>query len=271
MLLNVVLKKTLESPLDCKEIKPVHPKGNQSWIFTGRTEAEAETPIPLATWWEELSHWKRPWCWERLKAGGEGDDRGWDGWMASPTQWTWVWASSRSGDGHGGLVCCSPWGHKESDMTEWLNWTELMFTKKKKFLLPSPQTKWPVRQWRGLRAGRQEPSPHCTDSASGKGCPAASSVVSWGLRKLFLRIYKLRQWRSQTDFENIVTQRISGWRSNRCLHRKQEAVCGLWSGDLCSPDSQQARGFKSAARSSLSFRGGESHGTERSWNIALRR
>ena len=50
----------------------------------------------LATWCEELTHWKRPWCWERLKAGGEGDDRGWDGWMASPTQWTWVWANSGS-------------------------------------------------------------------------------------------------------------------------------------------------------------------------------
>ena len=50
----------------------------------------------LATRCEELSHWKRPWCWERLKAEGEGDDRGWDGWMASPTRWTWVWASSRS-------------------------------------------------------------------------------------------------------------------------------------------------------------------------------
>ena len=51
---------------------------------------------PLATWCEELTHWKRPWCWERLKVGGEGDNRGWDGWMASPTPWTWVWASSRS-------------------------------------------------------------------------------------------------------------------------------------------------------------------------------
>ena len=50
----------------------------------------------LAIWCEELTHWKKPWCWERLKAGVEGDDRGWDGWMASPTQWTWVWASSRS-------------------------------------------------------------------------------------------------------------------------------------------------------------------------------
>ena len=49
---------------------------------------------PLATWWEEPTHWKRPWCWERLKAGGEGDNRRWDGWMVSLTQWTWVWANS---------------------------------------------------------------------------------------------------------------------------------------------------------------------------------
>ena len=81
--------------LDCKEIQPVHPKGNQSWIFIGRTDAEAETPMlwpPDAKSW----HLKRPWCWERLKAGGEGDDRGWDGWMASPTQWPWVWMGSGS-------------------------------------------------------------------------------------------------------------------------------------------------------------------------------
>ena len=93
---TVVLEKTLESPLDCKEIQPVHPEGNQSWIFIGRTDAEAETPIFLATWCEELTQWKRPWCWERLKAGGEGHNRGWDGWMASPTQWTWVWVNSGS-------------------------------------------------------------------------------------------------------------------------------------------------------------------------------
>ena len=67
---TVVLEKTLESPLDFKEIHPVHPKGNPSWIFTGRTNAGAETPNTLATWCEELTHWKRHWCWERLKAGG---------------------------------------------------------------------------------------------------------------------------------------------------------------------------------------------------------
>ena len=77
----------------------------------------------LATWCEELTHWKRPCCWERLKAGGEGDDRGWDGWMASPIRWTWVWVSSRSW-WQGILACYSPWGNKESDSTERLNWTE---------------------------------------------------------------------------------------------------------------------------------------------------
>ena len=89
---TVVLEKTLESSLDCK-IKPINPKGNQSWLYIGRTGAEAEVPIlwpPDA----ELTLWKRPWCWERLRAVREGDNRG-DGWMASQTQWTWVWASSR--------------------------------------------------------------------------------------------------------------------------------------------------------------------------------
>ena len=92
---TVVLEKTLESPLDCKEIKLVNPKGNQPWIFIGRTDAKAETP---ALWppHAELTHLKGLWCWEGLGAGGEGDNRGWNGWMASLTRWTWVWASSRS-------------------------------------------------------------------------------------------------------------------------------------------------------------------------------
>ena len=91
---TVVLTKTPESPLDCKEIQL--PEGDQSWVFIGRTLVEAETPILWSfTWFKELTHWKRPWCWERLRAGGEGDDRSWDGWMASPTQWTRVWVGSR--------------------------------------------------------------------------------------------------------------------------------------------------------------------------------
>ena len=90
--ITMVLEKTLESPLDCKEIQPVHPKGDQSWVFIGRTNAEAETPIVRP----HLTHLKRHWCWERLRAEGEGEDRGWDGWMASPPQWTWVWVDSGS-------------------------------------------------------------------------------------------------------------------------------------------------------------------------------
>ena len=76
----------------------------------------------LASSWEELTHWKRLWCWEGLGAGGEGDNRGWDGWMASPTQCTWVWVNV--GDGQGGLACCDSRGRKELDMTERLNWTD---------------------------------------------------------------------------------------------------------------------------------------------------
>ena len=92
---TVVLEKTFESPLDCKEIKSVNHKGNQSWIFFGRTESKAETPI---LWPPDVKNWhlKIHWCWEILTAGGEGDSRGWNGWMASPTQWTWVWVNSRS-------------------------------------------------------------------------------------------------------------------------------------------------------------------------------
>ena len=89
---TVVLEKTLENLLDCKEIQSVNPERNQPWIFIGRTDAEASI---LSTWWKELIHWKRRWCWERLKAEEEGN-RGWDGWMASPTQWTWVWVGSGS-------------------------------------------------------------------------------------------------------------------------------------------------------------------------------
>ena len=92
---TVVLEKTLESSLDCKEIQLVNPQGNQSWIFIGRTDAEAETPILWPPDEKELTDLKRPWWWERLKVGGEGDDRGWDSWMASPTLWIWVWVRSR--------------------------------------------------------------------------------------------------------------------------------------------------------------------------------
>ena len=94
---ELVLEKTLESPLDCKEIQPVYPKFRKSvlnihwkdwhWSWNSNT---------LATWCKELTHLIRPSCWERLKVGGKGDDRGWDGCFASEIQWSWVWVNSGS-------------------------------------------------------------------------------------------------------------------------------------------------------------------------------
>ena len=113
----------------CQEIQPVYPKGNWSWIFIGRTNAEAEMPI---FWPPDMKNWplEIPWSWERLKAGGERDDKGWNDWMASPTQWTWVWASFGSwwGTEKPGMLQ-SPCGHKESDTTEQLIWTKLNIKK----------------------------------------------------------------------------------------------------------------------------------------------
>ena len=84
----------LESPLDSKEIKPVNSKANQSWNSLEGLMLKLKLHT-LATWCEEPTHCKRPWCRGRLRARGEGGNRGWDGWMASLTQWTWVWVNSK--------------------------------------------------------------------------------------------------------------------------------------------------------------------------------
>ena len=122
---TVVLKKTLESPLDCKDIQAVHPKGNQSWIFIGRTDAEAKTPI---LWPPDVKNWLfvKTLMLGRLQAGGEGDDRGWDGWMASLTQWTWVWVNSRRYWWTGRLGVLQSMGLQRvrHDWATELNWTE---------------------------------------------------------------------------------------------------------------------------------------------------
>ena len=119
-----VVLKTLESPLDFKDIQPVHPIGYHSCMFIGRTEVEAETLILWPPHAEELTHLKRPWCWERLRARGKGGSRGWDGWMASPTQWTWVWVNSGSLWWTGRPGVLQLMGHKDSTLLS--NWTELM-------------------------------------------------------------------------------------------------------------------------------------------------
>ena len=121
---TVVLEKTLESPLDCKEIQPVYPKGNQSWVFTGRTDVKAETPI---LWPPDVKNWliwKDPdagkdWRWEE-KRTTEDEMVGWHHQLNGHE----FGYTPRVGDGQGGLACCNSWGHKESDTTEWLNWTE---------------------------------------------------------------------------------------------------------------------------------------------------
>ena len=98
-------------------------KGNQSWVFIGRADVEAESPILWPPDAKNWLIWKDPDASERLKAGGEGDDRGWDGWMASPTQWTWVWVNSRSWwwTGRSGVPQSM---RSQSQTRQWLNWTE---------------------------------------------------------------------------------------------------------------------------------------------------
>ena len=92
---TVGLGNTLESPLDCKKIKHISPKGNPTLNIHWKNWCWNWSSNTLATWCKEPTHWKRPWCWERLRAGGKGGDRGWSGWTASPsTQWSWVWANS---------------------------------------------------------------------------------------------------------------------------------------------------------------------------------
>ena len=123
---TVVLEKTLESPLDYKEMQPVNPKGNlnihwMDWCWSWNSST-------LATWCEELTHWKRLCCWKRLKAGGEGDNRGWDGWMASLTRWTQVCASYGSWwwTGRPGVLQ-SMWSQRVGhDWVTELNWTALV-------------------------------------------------------------------------------------------------------------------------------------------------
>ena len=122
--LTVVLEKTPESPLDCKKIQPVHPKGDRSWVFFGRTDVEAETPV---LWPSHAKSWligKDPDVWKdwgQEKKGTTEDEMA--GWHHRLDGHEFEWTPG-VGDGQGGLVCCDSWGRKESDTTERLNWTE---------------------------------------------------------------------------------------------------------------------------------------------------
>ena len=124
---TVVLEKTVESPLDCKEIQPVHPKGNQSCVFIGRTDVEAETAI---LWPPHEKSWligkdpdaARDWGLEE-KGTKEVEMAGWHHWLDAHE----FRCTLGVGDGQRGLTCCNSWGHKQLETTEWLNWTELTF------------------------------------------------------------------------------------------------------------------------------------------------
>ena len=127
--LTVVLEKTLESPLDCRKIQPVHPKGNRSWIFIGRTDAEAEDPM---LWLPDAKNWliwKDPHAGKDWRRVGQGDKRGWDGWMASPTQRTWVWVNSGSWwwIGRPGVLQSMGSQRVRHDWAIELNWTECVY------------------------------------------------------------------------------------------------------------------------------------------------
>ena len=123
---TVVLEKTLESPLDYKEIQPVHSEGDQPWDFFGGEWCWSWNSNILATLCEELTHWKRLWCWEGLGVGREGDNRGWDGWMASQTRWSWVWVNSGSWwwTGRPGMLQFTGSQRVGHDWATELNWTE---------------------------------------------------------------------------------------------------------------------------------------------------
>ena len=123
---TVVLEKTLESPLDCKETQPVNPKGNQSWIFFGRTDVEAETPILWPPDMKNWLTWKDPDLgkgWRLDKGTTEDEMFGWHHRLSIHE----FESTLGVGNGQGGLACCSPWGHKGSDTTEWLSWTKGTF------------------------------------------------------------------------------------------------------------------------------------------------
>ena len=141
---TVVLEKTLESPLDCKEIQPVHSEADHSWVFIGRTDVEAETPV---LWPPDVKSWligKVPHAgkgWGQEEKGTTLDET--VGWHHQLNGHEFGWTPG-VGDRQGGLMCCSSWGHKESGMTEWLNWTEpcIWLFKYKNYLNISRKLRW---------------------------------------------------------------------------------------------------------------------------------
>ena len=120
---TVELEKTLESPLDCKEIQPVHPKADQSWCSLEGLMLKLKLQY-FGHLMRRAESLEKTLMLGKFEGRRRRDNRAWDGWMASLTQWHGFGWTPGVGDGQGGLECCGSWGHKESDMTEWLSWTE---------------------------------------------------------------------------------------------------------------------------------------------------
>ena len=139
---TVVLEKTLKSPLDCKEIQPVHSEGDQPWNCFGRNDAKAETPV---LWPPQVKSWLigkdsdagRDWGQEE-KGTTEDKIAGWHHWLDGHESE----GTPGVGDGQGGLAYCDSWGRKESDTTEWLNWIEIFFFNKKQYSLSYNKPYW---------------------------------------------------------------------------------------------------------------------------------
>ena len=181
----MVLEKTLESPLDCKEVQPVHSKGDQSWVFFGWNDAKAETPVlrpPHAKSWliEKDSGAGKDWGQEE-KEMTEDEMAEWHHWLdGHEFEWT-----LGVGDGQGGLACCNSWGCKELDMTEWLDWTALNwwcllhFPVDSNFQESGQQRTWWKENRAPLLLGRLTPVSHKAASQSNptpKRCPGVSGA-----------------------------------------------------------------------------------------------
>ena len=229
---TVVLEKTPESPLDCKEIQPVNPKGNQSRIFIARTDAEAET---LILWPPDVKNWL---MWKDPDAGKDWgqEEKGTTegemvGWHHRLNGHGFGWTPG-VGDGQGGLVCCSSWGRKESAMTEWLNWTDA------------------GKDWRWEEKGMTEDemivchhqlNGHEFEQASGVGDGQESLVCCspWG-----------RKESDTTEWLNWTEPQISDAR----LLNRQGSPSLLWGECICHfPEQPESLGLLATFLSSLPF------------------
>ena len=178
---TVVLEKTLESLLDCKEIQPVHPQGDQSWVFIGRTNVEAEAPIVWPPDAKNWLIWKDPDAgkdWRQEEKGTtEGEMVRWHHWLNRHE----FGQTPAVGDGQGGLACCGSWGHKELDTTKWLNWTEL----NKHHLF--------MHLWGRL------------------GSPNASNMVGWVWLQAMALVYHGFMWLSLFWDQQVTWSKFSLW------------------------------------------------------------